>query len=89
MLFGDIVQQTPVPTPPVVGADLVSAHVQLNDAGKMTETIYQQIIASYPDIESDKHVIMPNHIHCILTISDKRADTRSAPTGDGDAAGDS
>jgi len=72
MLFGE-----------VVGADLVSAQVCLSDAGKMIESLYQQITESFPDVTSGKYIVMPNHIHCILKILNAgadRADTRSAPT---------
>ena len=68
-LFGDV----------IVGADLVSARVELSEAGKMTERVYTEIISSFNGFVSEKYIIMPNHFHCILFIH--RADTRSAPTG--------
>jgi len=61
-----------------VGADLVSARVKLNHAGKMIERIYEDTIFSFDDVITDKYIIMPNHFHCILSL--QRADTRSAPT---------
>jgi len=86
MLFGE-----------VVGADLVSAlpaktsaqpanvpiQMQLNDAGKMVKSLFLQTSASFSNAILDKFIIMPNHVHFILGISDTlrdRADTRSAPT---------
>jgi len=66
-LFGD-----------VVGADSISALMELNHAGKMIETIYNETIDSYKNITSDIYIIMPNHLHCIISIS--RADIESAPT---------
>ncbi len=76
-LFGEI----------LVGADLVSAQIALNGAGRMVERIYNDTVLSYHDVVSDKHVIMPNHFHCIILIHGTvgeyerdRADTRSAPT---------
>ena len=69
-LFGEIVS----------GADLVSV-CHLNGVGKMVVNIYNQVISSFPFIESEKYIIMPNHIHCIVCIDKSaRADTRSAPT---------
>jgi len=60
---------------------LVSARMQLNGAGKMIEAVYQETMALYPNINADKYVIIPNHVHCIIIIeSSERADTRSAPT---------
>ena len=77
-----------------VGADLASARanlnhaacanlnhtacVNLNHAGQMIEQIYIETISSFDDVVSDNYIVMPNHLHCILSI--RRADTRSAPT---------
>lgn len=63
----------------VVGADLVSAQVQLNNAGQMVEDVLINTICSFNGIDLVNHTIMPNHIHFIAILS--RADTRSAPTG--------
>lgn len=85
ILFGEII-------PPTVGEDLVSARMSLSNVGKMIETTYLETIDVYEGIISDKFIIMPNHLHCILRIdradrADRvdrvvvdRADTRSAPT---------
>jgi len=82
-LFGEIV---------VVGADSISAldsisaQMELNHAGKMIETIYNETINSYKNVTSNIFVIMPNHLHCIMSISRvnfesaSRADMESAPT---------
>ena len=84
----------------VVGADLVSArenpndiarenlknvpYVKLNNAGQIIERIYTETISSFKNVVSDNYIIMPNHIHCIISIHRaepiQRADTRSAPT---------
>ena len=52
----------------------------LNYAGQMIERIFLETIGAFDDIVADKHVVMPNHFHCIVMISRERADTRSAPT---------
>ena len=62
----------------VVGADLVSARMELNHAGHMIENILFETVHSFDDMIVDKYIIMPNHFHCIIVTS--RADTRSAPT---------
>ena len=56
----------------------MSAQVKLNNAGKMIERIYDEVLSTFDDIITDKYITMPNHFHCILSI--QRADTRSAPT---------
>ena len=59
----------------VVGADaLIGPHVQLTDQGQIVERYIQTI----PRI--DKYVIMPNHVHMILFISQNGPMRASAPT---------
>ncbi|GAB4356736.1 MAG: hypothetical protein Kow0060_09640 [Methylohalobius crimeensis] len=42
--------------------------MRLNDAGRMVQTVWGSIPASYADIETDAFIIMPNHIHGIIAI---------------------
>jgi REP element-mobilizing transposase RayT len=56
-LFGEIVQ---VPD--------ASSVMQLNDAGRMVEIVWQEIPRYYPHINIDEFQIMPNHIHGIIAI---------------------
>ena len=42
----------------------------------MIKRIYHLTLNKFPDFRSDNFVIMPNHIHAIITI--ERADSRSA-----------
>jgi putative transposase len=67
-----------------VGAGLVSARnrsFELSPAGRIIEEQWQYIPNLYDDVELDEYVIMPNHIHGIIVIQQKkRADTRPAPT---------
>ena len=41
---------------------------RLNDAGKMVQTVWNEIPIYYPGIKTDEFVIMPNHIHSIVVI---------------------
>ena len=62
-----------------VGADLVSAQMALNYAGRMIECVFLETVQSFAGMVVDKYVVMPNHFHCIIVVG--RADTRFAPTG--------
>ena len=53
-----------------VGADSISA--------RTIETTFLETIENYPQVDCPIYVIMPNHIHAIITIL--RADMESAPT---------
>jgi len=53
--------------------------MNLNDAGKMVRTIWDQIPAHYCGVEIDQFVVMPNHIHGIIAIVG--AGPRACPVG--------
>ena len=59
-LFGDVVTvgATPRGCPTVV----------LNDAGRMVQTVWDEIPFHYPGMEINEFVVMPNHIHGIVVI---------------------
>ena len=48
--------------------EIVDGGMQLNAAGKMVQTVWDEIPAYYPGIDIDEFIIMPNHIHGIVTI---------------------
>jgi len=60
-----------------VGARI--ARPPLTNIGKITESTITEIPIRYPAVELDKYVIMPNHIHMILFITDDGRAMR-APT---------
>ena len=67
-----------------VGAGLVSAHnngLELSPVGRIIDQQWQAIPNLYDAVELDEYVIMPNHIHGIIVITqEKRTDTRPVPT---------
>lgn len=67
-LFGEI----------IVGADSISARMNLNNPGRMIDEILNETLNEFADVILDKYIIMPNHVHMIIIIS--RADMESAPT---------
>ena len=42
----------------------------LNDAGKMIEKWYFELKNKYPNIKCREYMVMPNHFHCIIEITD-------------------
>jgi putative transposase len=55
-LFGNIGRGEPMCSPEMV----------LNDAGKMVEKWYYELMNKFPDIKCDEMIVMPNHFHCII-----------------------
>ena len=70
--------------------EIVEDKMVLNDAGKMVQTMWNDLSKCFPEIQLDVCAIMPNHLHGIISIvgappvgaqlEDKRATTRVAPT---------
>ncbi len=65
--------------------DIENGEMNLNDAGKMVRTIWDQIPAHYCGVEIDQFVVMPNHIHGIVIIVG--AGPRACPVGEGQPRG--
>lgn len=63
-----------------VGADIIRPHVTLTGIGKLVEKYILKINVVYPTVFVDKYVIMPNHIHLLLSIENTDGRMVSAPT---------
>ena len=46
--------------------EIVDGKMLLNDAGRMVETVWDQLPIRFPHLELDEFIVMPNHIHGIL-----------------------
>lgn len=58
---------------PVFG-HIATGQMQLSDAGRMVQSVWEQMDAFYPNIRTDAFIVMPDHIHGILHV-------RAAPRG--------
>ena len=45
---------------------VVNGMVQLNETGRLVESVWLQTATVRPDIELDAYVVMPNHFHAML-----------------------
>ena len=66
----------------IVGGDVLDApkNVELLPHGKIAEKYINQLNEFYDDVRVDKYVIMPNHIHIMLFVSQNGASRTSPPT---------
>lgn len=48
--------------------DIVNDEMVLNDAGRMVESVLNEIPKHYPGIGINEYVVMPTHMHCIINI---------------------
>jgi REP element-mobilizing transposase RayT len=63
--------------------------ILLNEAGKMVKNVWDALPDHYPSIEIDAFVVMPNHMHGIIIISDNNVGPapRGRLKGSGQAQG--
>ena len=71
--------------------NVVDGYMQLNEAGRMIRSVWDEIAVFYPGVESDEFVVMPDHIHGIIVLvgatprgrpgTEGPAPTGPAPTG--------
>jgi len=45
--------------------DVVAGEMQMNDAGRMVESVWNDLSINYPGVAVDAYVVMPNHFHGI------------------------
>ncbi len=60
--------------------DIVNDEMVLNDAGRVVSDSWTWLGTQYGHVELDEYMIMPNHLHGVLIITDGRGGSRTAPT---------
>jgi len=61
--------------------EIVDSKIVFNDLGRLVVKSWIWLAERYPYVELDEFIIMPNHLHGILVVSDHcRGDSRTAPT---------
>lgn len=48
---------------------IVANEMRLNDAGEMVASIWEEIPVQFPTAKLDAYVVMPNHLHGIVTMN--------------------
>ncbi len=56
--------------------DIINGNIQLNNAGKMVNNWWNQLTHKYKNVEFDKYIVMPNHLHGLIIVG---ADPRVCP----------
>ena len=64
-----------------VGADIIRPRpIKLSDLGLIVEGAILEMPRRYANVTLDKYVIMPNHVHILLTLGAQNRRIISAPT---------
>jgi putative transposase len=59
--------------------EVVDGRMQLNDAGRMVRTVWDEILLFYPGVDIDAFVAMPNRIHGIIVLPGDVSDVGAGP----------
>ncbi len=62
--------------------EVVDGEMVLNEYGRIVEKWWNQIPVHFPNVEICAFVIMPNHVHGIIVITDNGRGAVSAPDGE-------
>lgn len=60
--------------------EIVDGEMRLNDMGDIVANTWEWLGTQYPYVDLEEWVVMPNHLHGIIVISDSRGGSRTAPT---------
>jgi len=58
--------------------EIKNREMVLNEIGKMVQTVWDEIPQFYPGVEIDAFVIMPNHVHGIIVLTDTQCESVGA-----------
>ncbi len=48
--------------------EIADGETRLNEAGRMVQTVWEELSIHYPGVETDAFVVMPNHIHGVVVL---------------------
>ena len=63
-----------------VGEQLAAPETRLSPLGQIVETQLLALPKRFPTLRLDQYVIMPNHVHLLLTIPESAGGASSSPT---------
>lgn len=61
--------------------EIMNAYMKLNDVWNIVDQYISSISDHFPHVEIHEHIVMPNHIHLLLLISELPDDRRDDPPG--------
>lgn len=63
-----------------VFGEIANAEMQLNDAGRMIKTVWDELPKRYGGVSMDAFAVMPNHVHGVVLLKDTRDGRRQGMT---------
>ena len=59
--------------------EIVNGEMRMNELGRVAHSVWKEIPAHFPQVETDAWVVMPNHVHGILLIAHNARATHASP----------
>ncbi|MFH2065883.1 MAG: hypothetical protein ABIK15_11855 [Pseudomonadota bacterium] len=59
--------------------EITNGEMKMNDAGRMVQTIWDEIPSRFDGLELNTFTVMPNHIHGIIMLNPRRGESRIRP----------
>ena len=50
--------------------EVPGGEMKLNEAGRMVQSVWDELPHHYPHVELDQFIVMPNHIHGVIVLTD-------------------
>ena len=63
--------------------DIANDEMDLSVAGRVTQDVWEELPDHYPHVRLDAWVVMPNHVHGIIVLTDTDVLTRAPDAGVG------
>ena len=61
--------------------DIVEGRMHLSEAGRLAQAVWEDLPHHYPHVQIDVWVIMPNHMHGIVILTEAQATDDDMPVG--------
>ena len=61
--------------------DIVEGRMHLSEAGRLAQAVWEDLPRHYPHVQIDVWVIMPNHMHGIIILTEAQATEDDMPSG--------
>ncbi len=61
--------------------EIVAGRMVPSEAGSMVQSVWGETPNHYPGVGTDAFVLMPNHVHAVIVLSDSQGDVALMPDG--------
>lgn len=59
--------------------EIANGEMNLNDAGRMVQQVWNELLQFYIGVDIDVFIVMPNHVHGVIVIDNRRGESCIRP----------